>query len=143
MTSTIKPICYNGPVDGSRVSKTLRKILVADDDLGCRKVLANFLKSIGFAVIEAANGYEAVQGAKREKPDLIILDIMMPGMGGDDASLVLQEDPRTQNIPIIFLSSLQTRGQEKARGGEIEGRIILAKPVNTKILSDKIKGILG
>ncbi len=115
------------------------KILVVDDEPDIVKVLVARLKEQGFETITASDGQQALEQAEECQPDLIILDIMMPGMDGTEAAQKLKENPQTMGIPIIFLSALQTKSNEQNEGQKSGGNIILAKPIELKFLLAKIK----
>ncbi|MFH0877137.1 MAG: response regulator [Candidatus Omnitrophota bacterium] len=83
-----------------------KKILVVDDEADIREIVRFYLVEEGYEVVEAANGQEAILKALREKPDLIVLDIMMPGINGFEVAKHLKDDPNTHEIPIIILSVL-------------------------------------
>lgn len=83
-----------------------KKILVVDDEADIREIVRLYLSEEGHSIIEAGNGQEAILKAQTEKPDLIVLDIMMPGINGFEVAKHLKDDPNTQNIPIIILSVL-------------------------------------
>jgi CheY-like chemotaxis protein len=89
-----------------------KKILVVDDDEVFLKMLENTLKTSGYSVSTATNGKDAIKLAKQWGPHLIILDIMMPEMDGGEAALVMERDPATENIPIIFMTSLLKKEDE-------------------------------
>jgi CheY-like chemotaxis protein len=80
------------------------KILVVDDDEEIRVFLTTLLSDEGAYVSEAADGREALQTAERDKPDLITLDLSMPGMDGIDAFSALRENPATQEIPVCIIT---------------------------------------
>ena len=88
---------------------TKPKLLIVDDEPDAVLILAKTLLARGYKVITAESGLQAINLAKMEKPDLILLDILMPGMDGTQVAAVLQEDPTTQNIPVIFLTCLITK----------------------------------
>jgi len=111
-----------------------KTILIADDDPVILRMLAAHLEAAGYAVVQANNGEAAVRLARRSQPDLIILDIMMPGMDGGDAGQALKDAPRTCNIPIVFLSSLVTTRVD--RRGE---HTLLAKPYNHADLLEVVR----
>jgi len=113
------------------------KILVADDDDSIRKLLRQELEAEGYTVREAKDGMETVEEVKKGRPDLIILDVMMPGMNGFDVAAVLKNDPVTMNIPIVILSVMEDQG----RGYRIGVDRYFTKPVNTEELLREI-GIL-
>jgi len=115
-----------------------KKILVVDDDKVFIKLAENDLTEEGFAVITAQNGKEAISLAKTENPDLILLDINMPGISGGEVGNILNNDPQTRNIPIIFLTALLTKGEEEKRKNIIHGHYFMAKPYDLKALLKEI-----
>ena len=119
-----------------------KTILVVDDDADIRAVLSMRFNSAGYDVLEACDGYEAIKISREKKPDLIILDIMMPEMDGMSASQYLKEDPITKNIPIIFLTGLQDKKTEQLYPGVGEN-IIIAKPYDAKELLAAVKRVIG
>ena len=82
-----------------------KKILIVDDDYDTRTVVKTILVGSGYTVEEASGGQEALDTLERYHPDLIVLDIMMPGMSGYDVVVHLKQKPATQNIPIIMLTA--------------------------------------
>lgn len=115
-----------------------REILIVDDDKVILRTLEKILVREGYAVIPLSLGREAVKIAKDRSPDLIILDIMMPDMDGGDVAFILKNDPKTKNIPIIFLSSLVTKREEQSSSKEY-GLYFIAKPFERDELLRKIK----
>jgi CheY-like chemotaxis protein len=113
------------------------KILVIDDDIISQNMLRSTLTQAGYSVIFASNGNEGLKKAVEELPGLIILDIMMPGMDGGEVASILKEDPKTKDIPIIFLSSLVENEQSKSCG--LNRISFLAKPYNRDSLLNEIK----
>ncbi|MFH1394637.1 MAG: response regulator [Candidatus Omnitrophota bacterium] len=103
-----------------------RTILVVDDEKDVLELLATKLTIANYNVLTADNGLDALTIAKAEKPDLIILDILMPGMDGAETAEALKNDPATKSIPIIFLTCLVTKSEEEKhiKGG----RYFMAKP---------------
>ena len=89
-----------------------KKILIVDDDEVFLKMLEKTLISSGYSVSQATNGKDAIDLAKNWRPNLIILDIMMPEMDGGEAALVLEKDPETINIPSILMTSLLKKEDE-------------------------------
>lgn len=106
--------------------KERQHILVVDDDPNVREMLKQSLEEEGYNVAEAFNGVEAISKAKAEKPNLIILDVMMPHIDGYDVAAVLKHDPQTAGIPIIIVSLIQDRG----RGGRLGIDSYFTKPIN-------------
>jgi CheY-like chemotaxis protein len=82
-------------------------ILVVDDEQDLREIMSLKLTASGFNVITATNAQEAVAAAKTSKPDLILMDIHMPGETGTDAALTIKQDPETKDTRIAFLSNLK------------------------------------
>jgi DNA-binding response OmpR family regulator len=113
-------------------------ILVVDDDDSIRSLLQQELGDAGYNIDQASNGKEALIRVRANRPDLIILDIMMPEMNGFDVAAVLKNDPETMDIPIIVLSVVQ----DKARGFRIGIDRYLTKPIDTNLLFTEIGSLL-
>ncbi|MEP7267168.1 MAG: two-component regulator propeller domain-containing protein [Saprospiraceae bacterium] len=113
-------------------------ILIVDDDDSIRSLLQQELSEAGYTIDEARNGKEALLKVRSSRPDLILLDIMMPEMNGFDVAAVLKNDPQTMDIPIIVLSIVQ----DKARGFKIGVDRYLTKPIDTNILFNEIGSLL-
>ena len=114
-----------------------KKILIVDDDPIAIKILEKILLSEGYWVAKATNGKEALYIADDFLPDVIILDIMMPVMDGAIALEYLERNPRTKNIPVLFLTSLISKKEEL--GLFSKDRRFLAKPVNKEKLLQEIE----
>jgi len=115
-----------------------KRILIVDDEPDTVEMLASRLAHNGYDVLKAHDGAEAVKIAKKERPDLILLDIIMPGMDGATAAGVLKESPDTKDIPVIFLTCLFSKEDEK-RGNVIGGTYFLAKPYDADEILNVIK----
>jgi signal transduction histidine kinase/CheY-like chemotaxis protein len=113
-------------------------ILIVDDDDSIRSLLQQELSDAGYNIEEARNGKEALTRVRANRPDLILLDIMMPEMNGFDVAAVLKNDPQTMDIPIIVLSIVQ----DKARGFKIGVDRYLTKPIDTGVLFNEIGDLL-
>jgi DNA-binding response OmpR family regulator len=113
-------------------------ILIVDDDDSIRSLLQQELGDAGYNIDQASNGKEALQRVRENRPDLIILDIMMPEMNGFDVAAVLKNDPETMDIPIIVLSVVQ----DKARGFRIGIDRYLTKPIDTGLLFNEVGSLL-
>ena len=111
-----------------------KQILVVDDDTNIRALLRQELEADGYSVAEAKDGLQAIARVKELKPDLVILDVMMPKMNGFDAAAVLRSDPDTMNIPIIILSIME----DMDRGFRIGIDSYFTKPVRTEQLLKEI-----
>ena len=118
-----------------------RRLLLADDEPSMRKVLELRLNFWGYAVRCANDGAEAVQLAAAEIPDLILLDVMMPGMDGLQACRHLKADPKTCEIPVVLVTAKDTRGlaeQVQASGADA----FLQKPYDYTVLQRLIQRLL-
>ncbi|HYM95008.1 MAG TPA: GAF domain-containing protein, partial [Chitinophagaceae bacterium] len=113
-------------------------ILVVDDDDSIRSLLQQELSDAGYLIEQATNGKEALESIRKNRPDLIILDVMMPEMNGFDVAAILKNDPQTMDIPIIVLSVVQ----DKARGYRIGVDRYLTKPINTTELFAEVGSLL-
>lgn len=116
-----------------------KKILIVDDEPGVRKILSLRLEGKGYAVLTANDGVEAVQLARQENPDLILLDLTMPVMDGSQAAAILRSDEATKHIPIIFLTALVSPGEVFSE----EHNMTFAKMDDFALLMDKINQVVG
>lgn len=114
-----------------------KAILVADDEHRMRKLIADFLLREGYAVIEADNGQEALEKFRREKIDLVILDVMMPGY---DGWTVCREIRKTSCVPVIMLTA---RGEEVDQlfGFEIGADEYITKPFSPRVLTARVNAL--
>ena len=119
-----------------KIIGTNATILVVDDDDSIRSLLQQELSDAGYLIEQATNGKEALDMVRKNKPDLIILDVMMPEMNGFDVAAILKNDPQTMDIPIIVLSIVQ----DKARGYRIGVDRYLTKPIDTVQLFNEVGG---
>jgi signal transduction histidine kinase/CheY-like chemotaxis protein len=113
-------------------------ILIVDDDDSIRSLLRQEFGEAGYLVEEATNGKEALKLIRNHRPDLILLDVMMPEMNGFDVAAILKNDPQTMDIPIIILSIVQ----DKARGYRIGVDRYLTKPIDTGKLFAEVGTLL-
>ncbi|MCL1468455.1 response regulator [Argonema galeatum] len=115
-----------------------KTILVVDDDAHIRELLRQELEAEGYAVQEAKDGMDAITQVKTTKPDLIVLDVMMPQINGFDVAAVLKNNPQTMGIPIIILSIIE----DKERGYRLGIDRYLKKPINREELLNDIGMLL-
>ncbi len=114
------------------------KILIVEDNENNRSLFRDILTYHGYEITIAADGHEGVALAKELLPDLILMDIQMPGMDGMTAGAILKEDPATSAIKIIALTSFAMRGdQESFLAAGFDG--YLAKPISTRELPGRVK----
>ena len=118
----------------------VKKILIADDEPDILEIIQFNLQTEGYEVFTAKNGDEAIDQAKKHQPDLIILDIMMPGKNGIDVCNILRMQPAFKETLIIFLSALSDEGTE-IRGLETGADDYLTKPISPKVLVSKINAL--
>ena len=119
-----------------------KRILIVDDERDVLSVLGKGLTKRGYSVILADNGGDAIMLAKSEHPDLIVLDILMPGMDGTEVAGKLREDPKTKGIPVMFLTCLYTKGEERENGSTIGNNLMVAKPYDMEELLVGIEKII-
>jgi len=115
-----------------------RTVLVVDDEANIRALLRLELEAAGYLVREAVDGIQAIQQVKQSQPDLILLDVMMPGMSGFEVAAVLRSTPEANKIPIVILSIVDDR----ARGRAVGADSYLSKPINMEVLLPEIDGLL-
>ena len=120
-----------------------KKILIVDDEPDLVTVLAHRFKTSGYQVEEVSNGQEALKRAKEGNPDLIIMDVVMSDMSGTEVAAMLAEDLSTKDIPIIFLTALQTKKEEQKKGPDVGGRIVFSKPFEFEELLARTKQLIG
>lgn len=118
----------------------INKIMVVDDSPTERFFLGGLLSKQGYQVITAESGEEAIAKAKQEKPDLIIMDVVMPGLNGFQATRAITKDDETKNIPVIMCT---TKGQETDMvwGMRQGAKDYIVKPVNQDDLLKKITAL--
>jgi DNA-binding response OmpR family regulator len=118
------------------------KILVVDDEINITQILQFSIGAEGYDVITAQNGEEAIDKARREQPDLIILDIMMPRIDGYEACRILKANPLTKNIPVVLLTA-KGRDIDKRLGQEVGAIDYIVKPFSPNKLIDRIHKLLS
>lgn len=114
------------------------RILCIDDDKTSLTLMEKFLTKSGFEVITSDNGPEGLQAVSREKPDLILLDVMMPGMDGYEVCSKLQENEQTAYIPVIFTTALK-EDQDKNKAFAVGAVDYIIKPIRKDVLLPKIQ----
>jgi DNA-binding response OmpR family regulator len=118
-----------------------RRILVADDEVYIVHILEFSLNMEGYEVISATSGEEALRKSEKERPDLIVLDIMMPGMTGHEVCRRLRLDERTRDIPIIFLTARDTLA-DRDFGLGLGANAYITKPFGPRRLIEAIEMLL-
>jgi CheY-like chemotaxis protein len=126
-----------------RVLGSKGKVLIAEDTPDTAALLIELLSGQGYQVLHAANGYETLSTARRDHPELILLDLRMPGMDGYEALTRLQKDPETRGIPILVMSAhaadpVQERLRLQAMGAED----FFAKPLSLETLLQEVQRVV-
>jgi DNA-binding response OmpR family regulator len=125
----------------SRAGDAAATVLVADDEAPIRLLCRVNLEADGLKVIEAHDGRSAIERAQRESPDLILLDVMMPGLDGWQVAEELHADARTRGIPIIFLTA-RAELRDRERGIELGGVDYVTKPFHPIELETLVRDLL-
>lgn len=116
-----------------------KTVLVVDDDKAFLSLVERDLTMSGYLVIKAEDGKVALEIVKSGVlPDLILLDVHMPEIDGGEVAQILKVNPKTKEIPVIYLTSLLTKEEEKSRNN-IKGNFFIAKPYDAKKLLSEIK----
>jgi CheY-like chemotaxis protein len=114
-------------------------ILIAEDHADSREALGALLEAFGFTVLLAGNGVEAVDRARRDQPDLILMDVMMPALDGIEATRQIRGFPESCHIPIITLTALDQARESALEAGAND---FLSKPINSGVLVNMVNSWL-
>ena len=128
---------YTRPMPDAAVTR----VLVIDDEAPIRLLCRVNLEAEGIQVLEAADGTTGLDLARAEQPDVVLLDVMMPGLDGWRVAEELLEDDRTRGIPIIFLTA-RAEFRDRARGLDIGGVDYVTKPFNPLELAQLVRDLL-
>jgi two-component system alkaline phosphatase synthesis response regulator PhoP len=130
-------------MDGYRppMNDGITRVLVIDDEAPIRLLCRVNLEAEGMDVLEAGDGKTGLDLARDEQPDVVLLDVMMPGLDGWRVAEELLEDDRTRGIPIIFLTA-RAEFRDRARGLDIGGVDYVTKPFNPLDLAQLVTGLL-
>jgi two-component system cell cycle response regulator DivK len=117
-------------------------VLLVEDNPHNRKIFSGMLTHSGFRVIEADDGHQALAAVAAELPDVILMDLSIPGVDGWEVTRRLKADPRSRRVPIIALTAHAMRGdEERARAAGCDH--YLAKPISPKKVVEEVRKILG
>lgn len=118
----------------------IKKILIVDDSPTERHALSEMLAKKGYHIVTAESGEEAIAKSKSEMPDLILMDVVMPGMNGYQATRTITREEATKHIPVVMCTS---KGQEtdKIWGMRQGANDYLVKPIDPKVLLEKIAAL--
>jgi twitching motility two-component system response regulator PilH len=130
------------PADGERKGATMgiRRILVVDDSATERHMLKDLLTKAGYDVLSSENGEDAIAKARLMKPDLILMDVVMPGLNGFQATRAISRDPLTKSIPVIMCTS-KSQETDKIWGLRQGAKDYVVKPVDRDVLLAKIASL--
>jgi len=118
-----------------------RLVLLVEDNLHNRRIFSGVLQHFGFAVVEAVNGAEAVELARQRRPDLILMDLSLPGLDGWAATRQIKDTPELASTPIIALTAhAMPDDEERAREAGCDG--YLAKPISPKKVAAEVSRLL-
>ena len=117
------------------------KVLIVDDEIDSLKLIGLLLESKGYQIVAAQNGERAIEKALQEPPDLVILDVMMPGMSGYEVCRRLRTNPQTATIPILMFTA-KTQVMDKVIGFEAGADEYLTKPIQPAELLDRVEMLL-
>ncbi|MDP6037574.1 MAG: HDOD domain-containing protein [Candidatus Latescibacteria bacterium] len=121
-----------------KVKRSARKILVAEDSIASRRALCFVIKKFGCIPVEAVNGHEAIEMAKKDPPGMIMLDVVMPRMNGLEALKRIREDDVLSDIPVVMLTSL-TDSETVVEAVQAGANDYVIKPYTADIIADRIK----
>ncbi|MBI5910812.1 MAG: response regulator [Betaproteobacteria bacterium] len=121
-----------------------KRILVVDDEPAITRMIKLVLEQTGRYEVRTENlGRKAVEAAREFRPDLILLDVMMPGMLGSEIGMRLQDDPELRAIKFVFLTALVTKDEELRSTGQIGGHTFVAKPISAdelcRVVEDQLR----
>jgi two-component system, sensor histidine kinase and response regulator len=126
---------------GITPAERLGRVLVVDDEPSNVELIVRRLGGNGYETLTASNGHDAIAIATKEQPDLILMDIMMPGLDGWQATRLLKGDPKTANIPVVFVTA-RDRPEDVAQGFEAGGIMYVNKPVEPVELFARVRNAI-
>ena len=141
-SSSARPSAKPGNPAASREPEGTVRVLVVDDDPAMCKLLSIMLEPKGFSVREAYSGVRALAVTRRELPDVVLLDIIMPDMDGFDVCRELKLDAKTKDIPIIFVTA-KSGHEHLDRGMSLGAQGYITKPFRPEVLIEKLCEVTG
>ena len=124
------------------VAKSAKKILLVEDNHDVRALLALFMKRLGYTVLEAATGLEAIDLASTVQPDLIMMDLRLPEMNGAETTARLKANPSTRDIPLLVITA-SGASIDRRRALDAGAAEILLKPIDVTTLSNVLRRYLS
>ena len=120
-----------------------KRILIVEDDFALRSMLALLMQSLGYEVFQEETGSGALQKILDLRPDLVLLDVNLPGMKGTEVCGKAKLDPRVKDIPILMMTGEFRETEDKVKGFTLGADDYIVKPVDISILSARVKAMLG
>jgi twitching motility two-component system response regulator PilG len=127
----------NGAQDMSK-----QKILVVEDEMSLLKLESILLASRGYQVFSMSNGKDALECIEKEMPDLVLLDVMLPGVGGLDVCRQIKSNPLTSHIFVVLLTAKKTQ-EDLAKGKEVKADCYITKPFKSAMVIETIQRLLN
>lgn len=124
------------------MEQSKHKVLLVDDESGIRRILRIFLEVEGFSVLEAVNATQAFQVLEEEKPDVVILDVILFGTTGFEICEKIKADPKTKSTYVILFTAL-TKDSDVAEGERVGADLYLMKPLNPKDIVERVKAVFA
>jgi two-component system cell cycle response regulator DivK len=118
-----------------------KKALVVDDNANNLMLEKDLLDVAGFEVFVAENASNAIVIARKEKPDIIVLDVRLPDMSGTEAARILRQDKETRDIPIIFVTA-SVMAEDREKIIDITNSIFMGKPINTRTFAKEVSQLI-
>ena len=122
-------------------SANRKKVLIVDDEPGVRQLVSKIL-SRDYTVIEARDGEEAINAARSQKPDIILMDMMMPKMDGLTACYAIKKDPATKGIPVVMLTAIDQELNKKLSTTVMGANKYVTKPFSAQELLETIRQLV-
>src|SRR3989344_4768365 len=119
------------------------RILIVEDDFALRSMLTLLMQSLGYEVFQEENGAGAVQKVLDLRPDLILLDVNLPGMKGTEICGKVKSDARVKDIPVIMMTGEFREIEDKVKGFKLGADDYVVKPVDISILTARVRAMLG
>ncbi|MBN1383291.1 MAG: response regulator [Elusimicrobia bacterium] len=120
-----------------------QKILLVDDEPAILKILGNVFSDEGYSIAATSTGEAGIEKAKEFNPDLVILDVMLPGMNGFEVCRVLKEDDKTKHIAILMLTGISILAEHKKKALDLGADDYMTKPFDMEDLINRAKVLLG
>lgn len=120
----------------------MAKVLIADDEPDIVAILGGRFRAAGFDVVEARNGAEALESARRSRPDVLLLDVMMLELNGFQVCRRAKADPALGDVPVVLLTAKDSEA-DRFWGAEVGADLYLTKPMDPASVVARVRGLLG